>query len=255
MEKQYDATPKKLIDLRKKGQFARAQLCNRALPLGAALFCFIMVANARGSSVAFWAASCFRGKNIPADLILLDVTLALVLPICTAVVVGIIFEIYQSGWLLMREREGGLFEKCNPIQGVQGIWKKFMGLPFGMSLVALYLGLLGSWGVQVVSSEFLLLNESIHSRLARLSGAVSIVLLFSVGLALVVGIIDFIYERIQFLKKNRMSMKELKDEYKKEEGDPYVKGQRKALYEEILYSNLAQRVKKSKFIVVERNHK
>lgn len=45
----------------------------------------------------------------------------------------------------------------------------------------------------------------------------------------VVAIADFFFQRFKFNQDNRMTLKELMDEMKESEGDPYVKAQRRAL--------------------------
>jgi flagellar biosynthetic protein FlhB len=45
---------------------------------------------------------------------------------------------------------------------------------------------------------------------------------------LVLGLIDYIYQRWQFLEDQKMSKQEVKDEYKQLEGNPFLKGQIKA---------------------------
>lgn len=39
-----------------------------------------------------------------------------------------------------------------------------------------------------------------------------------------VAILDYVYQRFEFMKQMRMSKKEIKDEHKQQEGDPMIKG-------------------------------
>ncbi|MBP5304259.1 MAG: EscU/YscU/HrcU family type III secretion system export apparatus switch protein, partial [Lachnospiraceae bacterium] len=42
---------------------------------------------------------------------------------------------------------------------------------------------------------------------------------------LIIGIADFIYQKMKFAKEMRMTKQEIKDEFKQSEGDPQIKGQ------------------------------
>jgi len=52
-------------------------------------------------------------------------------------------------------------------------------------------------------------------------------------LLLAVSIIDFLFQRWKFMKDQRMSFKEMKDEYKDTEGDPLIKSKRRQKQREI----------------------
>jgi flagellar biosynthesis protein FlhB len=50
-----------------------------------------------------------------------------------------------------------------------------------------------------------------------------------------------------------MSLQELKDEFKQDEGDPLMKALRKGMYDELMLANLEKRVRRSEFILIERS--
>lgn len=53
------------------------------------------------------------------------------------------------------------------------------------------------------------------------------------GVLLAFGVADYGLQKYFFLKQNRMSMEDLKNEYKQNEGDPHTKGHRKQLAQEL----------------------
>ena len=77
------------------------------------------------------------------------------------------------------------------------------------------IGLLNSPTVQAVAEVLreVILDYTIQST----------IILFIIGLA------DFLFQRFRFTQKNRMSLKEIIDEMKQTEGDPFVKAQRRQL--------------------------
>ncbi len=69
----------------------------------------------------------------------------------------------------------------------------------------------------------------------------------------VLGVAGFALSRWRFLRQHRMSLQELKDEFRESEGDPHLKSVRKHEHEALLMSELRSRVKRAKVIVVRRN--
>jgi len=55
---------------------------------------------------------------------------------------------------------------------------------------------------------------------------------WTIGIFMILSIFDAIYQRFSFLKKMRMSVRDIKQELKDTEGDPYIKAQRKQAYQE-----------------------
>jgi type III secretion protein U len=53
-----------------------------------------------------------------------------------------------------------------------------------------------------------------------------------VGVFLLVGVADYLYSRHQFIKKMKMSMRDIRQEHKDDEGDPHVKAHRREMHQE-----------------------
>jgi flagellar biosynthesis protein FlhB len=80
-------------------------------------------------------------------------------------------------------------------------------------------------------------------------------LLFKIGGAfLLLGAADFALQKKIFMKGLMMSKDEVKREYKEQEGDPHVKGQRKALQRMLLRENATKRVPQANAVVVNPTH-
>lgn len=83
----------------------------------------------------------------------------------------------------------------------------------------------------------------------------SIEFLFIVLLiALAIGGIDFMWQRAEHLRKHRMSDKEIRDENKEVEGDPHMKGERRARGQEIAMSQMMTDVPKADVIITNPTH-
>lgn len=68
------------------------------------------------------------------------------------------------------------------------------------------------------------------------------------------AIIDFFWQRSQFLRRQRMSLKELKDELKETEGDPYTRQARRQRGHDIATNQMLTDVPKADVVVVNPEH-
>ena len=68
--------------------------------------------------------------------------------------------------------------------------------------------------------------------------------------AVVVAAIDLQWQRHSFLRRNRMSLQEIRDEYKQSEGDPEHKARRERAHRDLLRGDLRAGVKKADVVVV-----
>jgi flagellar biosynthetic protein FlhB len=71
---------------------------------------------------------------------------------------------------------------------------------------------------------------------------------------LVISAIDFFWQRAQFMRRQRMSLKELKDELKDTEGDPYAKQARRQRGHDIATNRMLADVPTSDVVVVNPEH-
>lgn len=79
---------------------------------------------------------------------------------------------------------------------------------------------------------------------------VSIVLIVSI----VMSAIDYLWQRAEHIRRNRMSRQELIDEMKKSEGDPHMKAQRRQRGVEIVTNRMLADVPKADVVVVNPTH-
>jgi flagellar biosynthesis protein FlhB len=77
---------------------------------------------------------------------------------------------------------------------------------------------------------------------------------WSVGLCALVAILDAAWQRHSFTKKMRMSMRDIRQESKENEGDPHVKQQRRQVQQEWTQRNSEQAARKANVLVVNPTH-
>lgn len=69
-----------------------------------------------------------------------------------------------------------------------------------------------------------------------------------------IGAVDFMWQKAEHIRKNRMSRKELVDEAKQQEGDPHMKGQRRQRAQEIAMNQMLGDVPGADVVIVNPTH-
>jgi flagellar biosynthetic protein FliR/FlhB len=70
----------------------------------------------------------------------------------------------------------------------------------------------------------------------------------------VIAIVDFIFQKLQFKKDMKMTKQEVKEEFKQEEGDPEIKGKIKRKQRELAMRRMMQQVPKATVVVTNPTH-
>lgn len=190
------------------------------------------------------------------DLFLQDAVLFIisnVIPLFAVVfLIGIFANYFQVGTLFTIEPMKPQINRLNPVEGFKNMFKI-------SSLFELFKNIVK------ISLAFFVFYSSVRSELSNMLHYIKIeplasfnhfaktiyMIVFKISLIyIIISIVDFVFQKKQFMKKMMMSKQEVKDEYKQLEGDPQVKGQRQQLYQELGQYNMVQDVKKASVIVV-----
>lgn len=261
-----EPTPKKLKDARKKGQVAKSNDLNGGL----SLLVFAVAASFLGGYI--FKNLYFYLKNTLSLNLNISLTesllrnlavkniltyLSLFLPVAAiAIVVGVIGNLLQTGFMFIGEPLKPDFNRLNPMQGFKNIFSKKSMMTLGKNILKLVL---------VFYMTFNNLKENINKILS--SGDIGLKRLFFFFLQLlktltfnivvvifVLGIVDFVIEKYSFKKSMMMTKDELKEEYKQMEGNPEVKQARKQRQRELAMSRMMRDVEESTVIVTNPTH-
>ena len=71
---------------------------------------------------------------------------------------------------------------------------------------------------------------------------------------MIISLLDYALQRWNFMKNMRMSKDEVKREYKQDEGDPAIKGERRRLHREMAFGDVRKAVKKADAVVTNPIH-
>lgn len=243
-EKTEEPTPHKLREARKKGQIAKSKEFTSAILLLISFFslkAFALKLWTQLSDVSNMAFN-FIGTDFNAavaEIVLrssLTAFFEMQLPIFIIIVVStIIIESVQTGFLFTTETLAPKLENINPISG----FKKLFALK---QLVELFKSIIKMTVVifllyYIIKEEYFIIIQSQARNIWLIVGAVGrmvMKVITYVGIAyLILALLDYFYQRYEFLKEMRMSKKEIKEEYKKLEGDPLVKQRQRQAQQEM----------------------
>jgi len=148
------------------------------------------------------------------------------------------------------------FSRLDPIKGMSKIFGSNGWIEVGKGLFKVIL--LGSIGYYWASSRiahFLELSAtSLSGQLAYSWTALTSLLFQLSGGLVVIALLDFPIQWIRRMRRLRMSLQELKDEGKEQEGSPEAKGARRSRQRQIAMGAIAGAMKKAQFVVTNPTH-
>ncbi len=253
MEKKFDPTHKRLQELGKKGQVSRGKVLNRVVSFMVVFTSLLLIVNNRLQSIRQWSTECLEGQGGNFLVPLIDGAIIVIGPILAAIVVTCCLDLWAANWTLAKERGGISLSNFNPVEGLKGTWTRTRAIPFYLLCCWAFSLTLGAITCNLLVRRYVALATASTGVVGSIISDTCYLLGWGAGVGLTFGLLDGMRERFLFMKKNRMSLQDLKDEYKQEEGDLHMKALRRGIYEELMLANLEKRVKKSEFILIERS--
>ena len=238
-EKTEQASPKRLSDARSKGQVAKSMDLVAAIGfLGAVLVFAAVSGKVIAGGVGYLAqsigqlsqASSFEGSY---GLLFMNAVAAfanLVWPmLVAAMVLGVLANIAQVGFLASFEPLKPAFSRLDPIEGMKRMFS--MKSLFELLKAFFKLVLVGYAAYLGVSGEITtLLMVGYAEGLGALVTAGSVLMRVAVRVGviyLLIGVADFVFQRYEHAKNMKMSKQEIKEEHKQVEGDPQIKARQR----------------------------
>lgn len=234
--KQFEASPQKLKKAREQGQVFKSKDLSTAVFLVAMFMMLFAMAPMVWHEIAAMFILLF--EQIPNQtiekvgwqyiaIIVLKTLAMLILPfILAAATISIFGDFFQVGPLVATKAIEPKFDKLNPVKGFKNIFSQKTIIELVKNIIKmLVLGVVGFLVFQEYLDKLLVLGgtENIFALMGVL-GQLLMKFIMLAGLAFfVIGMGDFLYQRWKFMQDQKMSFKEMKDEYKNSEGDPMVK--------------------------------
>lgn len=265
-EKTEKATPKKKQDARKKGQVAKSQDINTAFVLLAVFFLlFLMGDYMKGIISQVYEIAFVQYIGMPLTeasiqvifIQMLELSAKLLIPVMAAAMIGgVVANYIQVGFLYTTETLQFKLSKINPVQGFKRIFSWRAIVEFLKSILKISLvGVLVFLVIRSRITEILILSQkSIGAALATLADLVVKVGLLASLLLLLLGILDYFYQKYDHEKNLRMSKQDIKDEYKNIEGDPLIKSKIKQRQREMAMQRMMAEVPNADVVITNPTH-
>jgi len=265
-EKEHEPSQKRMEDARKKGDVAKSTELAAAAAYGGLLLAGMVGMGAVGAAGQSLALLLDRAPEI-ADLATRSarpVVAGIMGSIALLVLVFMGLPALATVVALIAERAlvfapDKLIPKLSRISPVSIAKQKFGAdglFEFAKSVVKLFLvsAVLGQF--LIVHSETILSTANLDPRLGLMTlfGLLGQFLIIVLILTAAVGVIDFFWQRHSLFKRNRMSRKELIDEMKESEGDPYTKAQRRQRGQDLAMNQMLTDVAKANVVIVNPTH-
>lgn len=233
-DKSEQPTPHKLREARKKGQVVKSKEITTAFLFLASYYVLLSVAKKIWKNIAdlYQTAWTFIGAKLEIahyGLLLLEALKTLLyslLPIFAVNFgIAIVIESLQSGFNLSFEPLKPKLSKINPIEG----FKRLFSLKGIVELVK---------SIAKMGIIFFIMQKTILPEIPKILNSINLPLLLALAMIgklaftiairvglfyILIALLDYFYQRHTFMKQMRMTKQEVKDEYKKLEGDPMVK--------------------------------
>ena len=265
-------TSKRLLDARKKGDVSKSKdvtstlglvmwLALGALTVGfaaarlAALYESLFAVIGAG-----WLHTGFAGaaRAIAAQAAELAITLVAMLLVPVAAV-GLLTDFLQIGPVLTFEKIKPKLDSMNPVEGVKRMFSTDNAIELVKNIAkAAMLFLIGWLVVKSALPQIVGLARSPDlpaQAIGALVWSLTVKLLgWTVAVFALVALLDAVYQHWSFTKKMRMSLRDIKQEMKESEGDPYIKQQRRQAHQEWSQRNAQQAARNANVLVVNPTH-
>ncbi|MFN3856228.1 MAG: flagellar biosynthesis protein FlhB [Caulobacter sp.] len=261
-----EPTPRKLEEARKKGDVAKTQ----DLPQMASLAGTFAVLAIGGG----WLAQDMAGRLLPfishpqaidlsgnggvsvAREAMMACLPALAAVMVAATVAGVAGNVFQHGLLFTAEKIKPDLKKVSPLEG----FKRIFGPDGWVQFIKSVLKILVTGGVAWLvlephAEELQALAAAEPAAMLPMAAALMKALFYAVlAFLLVTSGADFLWQRMRFMKRMRMSREELKDEFKQTDGDPHIKAKQKQMRAEKSRQRMMQAVPNATVVVMNPTH-
>ncbi len=260
-DKKHDATQYRREQAREKGQVARSQdLGSAVLLLGLVLmFNFsgpeIVASMKRIMETQFTGTHYWQSDSTSVIyhllIVVVDISLALLPLMIVAMLLSLVVNWFQIGFLFLPDKLGFDLERINPLKGIERIFSLagVARLLFSVTKIAVIgtIVIAGSSAQMrelISSAEMPVMNvaEFLWNTLYNTSLQTGVILL-------VLALADFAFQKWKYSQDLRMTDQELRDEVKLTQGDPALVARRRAVQRQLAQQRVGAAVPKADVVV------
>lgn len=255
-EKSFEATPKRLEEARKRGEFPRSQEIGTALSYLGILLIIVLVLPRLAGNMGTLLQSFLIEPAWPPIHLFLDIAWQVTPIFALLFLLAVLGQSAQRSFVFVPSK---LEPKISRISLISNAKQKF-GLDglFEFAKSGSKLVLLGAVVFALFVNQSLALPSlammGARQSLLYLESLVVRFMIVVVSLSAVIATVDYLWQVQSHLRKNRMSRKELLDEQKDAEGDPALKGRRRQKAVDIALNSMLRDTETADVIIVNPTH-
>jgi len=265
-DKTQDPTQKRLDDALDRGDVAKSQEINTWFVIAGGTLVISTFSGSIGGGIELplrnlIANSWMIHSDGPGLLALAKsleyaVIAAMGVPMLMLVLAAIAGNMMQHRLVWSGEQLKPKFSKISPASGAKRLFGKQAAANFAKGLFKLTA--LGAVMTAVLWPERLRLESLVHLDPAALFGVTTSLTLHLLGAVVamlaIVAIADYLFQYRQWYERQKMSLQEMKEEFKQSEGDPHIKGRIRQLRHARMKKRMMAAVPKASVIITNPTH-
>jgi flagellar biosynthetic protein FlhB len=264
-ERSEDPTQKRLDDALERGDVAKSQEVNTWFMIAGATLILSTFSGSIGGIETPLKNLIANSWMIPADGPALlrmaghleyAVFVAIGVPLLLLLIAAILGNILQHRLVWSGESLKPKFSKISPMEGAKRIFGKQAVANFAKGLFKLVA--LGAVMTAILWPERLRLESMLRFDPASLLGVIVSLTVHLMGAVVamlaVVAIADYFFQYRQWYERQKMSLREMKEEFKQSEGDPHIKGRLRQLRQQRMRKRMMAAVPKASVIITNPTH-
>jgi flagellar biosynthesis protein FlhB len=266
-DKTEEPTPHRLREAREKGQVAKSREVTTAVLLLLTYFLFRYLGPFMWRNLVEMAGAIFQlipeAKNFDLPFVgyLLLIGLRamgfILLPIfAITFVAALVAEALQTGFVVALDPLSPKLERVNPLEGFKRMFSMQGLVELVKSILKIVVVFYIAWYAAKDDLPFIMvLIESHPWQAIVLGGDIAYRIAMRVGLFYIaIAILDYLYKRWEYMKNLKMTRQEVKEEYKRLEGDPMVKQRMRDLQRQVAQQRMMSSVPQADVVVTNPTH-
>ena len=266
-DKSEEPTPHRLREAREKGQVAKSKEITVAVVLLLTYYSFRMFGPFMWQNLAELYRVIFNliPEATNFDLAFAGYILVLgvrAMALAAIPIMGVAFlasflaEVMQTGFVFSLDPLSPKIEKLNPLEGFKRMFSLQGFVELIKSLLKIVIVFYIAWYAAKDDLPYIIvLIESTPWDAIVIGGEIAYKIAMRVGtFYIAIAILDYLYRRWEYMRNLKMTRQEVKEEYKRLEGDPMVKQRMRDLQRQVAQQRMMASVPKADVVVTNPTH-
>ena len=266
-DKQFEASQQKLKKAKEEGQVVKSKDVATAFFLVVMFGLLYVLAPMVWEQIARMFVLIFDqipnksieeiGSTYLLSIVIVTLLVTIVPFLAIALLVSIAGDFFQVGPVISTKALSPKFDKLNPVKGIQNLFTMRSFIELIKNILKISIMMYIGWIVfNAHFTEILMIGQAENAlAMLILMGKVMFEFMIKAGIVfLLIGLGDYLFQRWKFMQDQKMSFKELKDEFKNTEGDPHVKAALRQRRMQMLQQRMLEAVPTADVIVTNPIH-